>query len=204
MRESKLTLMLIGLLGGALLPAGCFITTESDRYTDTEGDSNPTAGGGGECAVGAPGCACTGSGACDIDLECVDMLNICVVPTGCDVGSPGCTCTEGGTCDMGLMCADVEPSPGICVSDNPCLDEFIGTETCQCTQGDGCDDGLDCISGLCVNLPEPATSSTTDATEGGSTSGGEASSSTNGAGESGEGGEGGADTSGGAAPTTGS
>ena len=199
MRDSKLTLMLIGLLGGALVPAGCFITTESDRYTDTEGDVNPSGGGGSDCAVGSPGCACTGSGVCDVDLECIDMLNICVVPTGCDVGSAGCTCTEGGTCDTGLMCADVEPAPGICVSDNPCLDEFIGTESCQCTIGGGCGTGLECVSGLCVDLPS-GTTSTTDPTEGETTSGGDASSSTSGADES-TGGN--VDTSGGAAPTTG-
>ena len=158
MRTSKLTLMIAGL--GMLLATGCFVTTEADRYTDSSGGQQPgdeagSGNGGNDCSVGAPGCACTQSGACDIDLECVDMLNICVVPTGCDIGSPGCQCTQGGTCDVGLMCADVEPSPGICVSDNPCLDENIGTESCQCTMGGGCDEGLDCLSGLCVNLPEP-------------------------------------------------
>ena len=182
MRHSKLTLMLVGLFaGGASLPmSGCFITTESDRFSDTDAGpdddgSNSTNGNNNSCPVGMPGCACTNSGACDEALECIDMLNICVVPTGCDIGSAGCECTKGGTCDEGLMCADVDPSPGICVSDNPCLDEFIGTEGCQCTQGGGCDTNLDCVSGLCVDLPDPAGTTTG---EPGTTDGGGDSSST--------------------------
>ncbi len=199
MRNSKLTLMLAGL--GLMLTSGCFITTESDRFTDTEEASGSPSGGGGsgDCPVGAPGCACTGSGACDTGLECVDMLNICVVPTDCDVGSPGCECTQGGTCDPGLLCADVEPAPGICVSDNPCLDALIGTESCQCTMGGGCDDGLTCLSGLCVDVPEPEGTSTGEDSD---TTTGEADSSSSGAADSSSSG-GGADTSGGASPTSG-
>lgn len=205
MRDSKLTLMLIGLLGGALVPAGCFITTESDRYTDTEETGNPSGGGGGSgpCEVGAPGCPCTNSGTCDPNLQCVENTSIgaswCLLPD-C-TGSLGCECTAGGTCDTGLLCADIGSDPGICVDDDPCLEVDIGIEGCQCTQGGGCDDGLDCVSGLCVDLPSgtTGTTGTTDPTEGQTTSGGETSSSTSGADES----SGGADTSGGAAPTTG-
>ncbi len=200
MRQSKLTLMLVGLFGGALPAAGCFITTESDRYTDTEGSANTV----GDCPVGAPLCPCTGSGACDDGLVCQEMINICVLPEGCPIGSPGCSCTAGGTCDDGLMCADVEPAPGICVDDDPCLDEFIGTEGCQCTQGGGCDSELDCVSGLCVNLPDPdpTTGGTTDPTGETTTDGG--STTTGGAADESSSGSA-ADTTGGggAAPTTG-
>ena len=202
MRDSKLTLMLIGLLGGAFVPAGCFITTESDRYTDTESETSPSGGGGSNpCEVGAPGCPCTNSGTCDPNLQCVENTSIgaswCLLPD-C-TGSLGCECTMGGTCDTGLLCADVGSDPGICVDDDPCLDVDIGIEGCQCTQGGGCDTGLDCISGLCVDLPPTGTTGTTDPTEGETTSS-ETSSSTSGADESSGGG---LDTSGGAAPTSG-
>ncbi len=201
MRDSKLTLILVGLLGGGLPAAGCFITTESDRYTDTEEGTATAATANnpaGNCPVGAPLCPCTGSGACDDGLVCQEMINICVLPEGCPIGSPGCSCTSGGTCDDGLMCADVQPAPGICVDDDPCLDEFIGTEGCQCTQGGGCDSELDCVSGLCVDLPDPA--GTTGGTSDSDTTTGEGSSSSGGADSSSSGG---ADTSGGAVPTTG-
>ncbi len=190
MRDSKLTLILIGMLGGGLPAAGCFITTESDRYTDTEaGDDGTPSNPGGNCPVGAPLCPCTGSGACDDGLVCQEMINICVLPEGCPIGSPGCSCTSGGTCDEGLMCADVQPAPGICVDDDPCLDEFIGTEGCQCTQGGGCDNELDCVSGLCVDLPDPDPGTT-----GGTTTTGADSSSSGDAADSSS--SGGADTTG--------
>ncbi len=198
MLYSKLTMMIAGL--GMMLGTACFVTTESDRFTDTAG----TGGGGGGCAVGSPACPCTGSGACDDGLECVDMLNICVINTDCDVGSAGCGCTAGGTCDPGLMCADVEPSPGVCVSDNPCLDENIASEGCQCTAGGACDPGLECLSGLCVMVPEPGTGTTEPMTDTNPdptvdpTTAGDSSSTSDG-GSSGSA----ADTSGGAAPTSG-
>jgi hypothetical protein len=155
MRDSKLTLMFVGLLAGAALPAtGCFITTESDEFSDTDagpeddGSSTPT-------------------------------------PGTCEIGAPSCPCTNSGTCDPGLLCADIGSDPGICVSDNPCLDVDIGTESCQCTQGGGCDQGLTCVSGLCVDLPDGTTSGTTGEPPSTSTTGdaGESSSSSTGAGD---------------------
>lgn len=199
MRDSKLTLMLVGFLGAALPAAGCFITTESDRYTDTEATGPST--GSNPCEVGAPGCPCTNSGTCDPGLQCVENTSIgaswCLLPD-C-TGSLGCECTMGGTCDAGLLCADIGSDPGICVDDDPCLDVDIGTEGCQCTQGGGCDMGLECVSNLCVDLPDAGSTSTTDPT--GDTTTSEGSSSSSGAADESSGG---ADTTGGGdAPTTG-
>jgi hypothetical protein len=191
MRDSKLTLMFVGLLAGAALPAtGCFITTESDEFSDTDagpeddGSSTPTPG---TCEIGAPSCPCTNSGTCDPGLQCVENTSVgaswCLLPD-C-TGALGCECTAGGTCDPGLLCADIGSDPGICVSDNPCLDVDIGTESCQCTQGGGCDQGLTCVSGLCVDLPDGTTSGTTGEPPSTSTTGdaGESSSSSTGAGD---------------------
>jgi hypothetical protein len=208
MRDSKLTLMLVGFLGAALPAAGCFITTESEEFTDTEPNnatsSDPATPG--PCEIGAPGCPCTNSGTCDPGLQCVENTSIgaswCLLPD-C-TGSLGCECTSGGTCDAGLLCADVGSDPGVCVSDDPCLDVDIGTEGCQCTMGGGCDAGLECVSDLCVNLPDDpgTTGSTTDDPTNDTTTGEDGSSSGGGAADE-TGGSGGADTSGGAAPTTG-
>lgn len=207
MRDSKLTLMLVGFLGAALPAAGCFITTESDEYTDTEEGENATSPNPapGPCEIGAPGCPCTNSGTCDPGLQCVENTSIgaswCLLPD-C-TGSLGCECTAGGTCDAGLLCADVGSDPGVCVSDDPCLEADIGTEGCQCTMGGGCDMGLECVSDLCVDLPDdPGTTGTTTDDPGETTTGeGDSSSSGDAAdGSSGSDGE----TSGGAAPTTGS
>ncbi len=201
MRDSKLTLMLIGLLGGAVMPAaGCFITTESDEYTESDSNVNPTGPtSSNPCEVGAPGCPCTNSGTCDPGLQCVENTSIgaswCLLPD-C-TGSLGCECTSGGTCDTGLLCADIGSDPGICVDDDPCLDVDIGTEGCQCTQGGGCDQGLGCVSDLCVDLPDPPTGTTGTTTGGGESS----SSSTSSAAD--ESSTGVADGTGGAAQTTG-
>jgi hypothetical protein len=205
MRDSKLTLMLVGFIGAALPAAGCFITTESDEFTDTENNattSNPTPG---PCEIGAPGCPCTNSGTCDPGLQCVENTSIgaswCLLPD-C-TGSLGCECTAGGTCDAGLLCADVGSDPGVCVSDDPCLQVDIGTEGCQCTDGGGCDPGLECVSDLCVDLPDaPGTSGTTTDDPTGETTTGEDGTSTGAAADESSGGAGG-ETSGGAAPTTG-
>ena len=206
MRDSKLTLMLVGLLGGTLPAAGCFITTESDQYTDTEND-NPATGATGSsnpCEIGAPGCPCTNSGTCDPGLQCVENTSIgaswCLLPD-C-TGSLGCECTMGGTCDEGLLCADIGSDPGICVDDDPCLDVDIGTEGCQCTQGGGCGEGLECVSNLCVDLPDAGTSTTTDSSADSTTSEGADTSSSGSAADESSGG-GGDTTGGGAAPTTG-
>ncbi len=70
-----------------------------------DGGGGGTDGGGGTgpaCPVGAPGCPCTGGGACDPDLECRN--DICTFPDGCAIGSQGCACTGGGACDPGLLC----------------------------------------------------------------------------------------------------
>lgn len=162
MRTSKLT-FICAVFGPLLFASGaCFLSTEEDPYSETS--SFETGGGAGSCGVGQPGCACTQSGVCDKGLECVDMLNICVVPTGCDVGSAGCECTAGDACDPGLLCKE-----GICVSEMPCLPENTGTMSCQCTQGGGCDPGLDCLSGLCVDVPDPVTTGESDSDVGEST-----------------------------------
>lgn len=151
MRNSKLT-FLCAVFGPLLLATGaCFLTTGSDEY-----DEYGTGGGG--CQVGAPGCPCTGSGACDDGLTCVAMLNTCVVDNDC-TGAPGCNCTpQGEACDPGFICKE-----GYCVSEAPCNDANIGAEGCQCTMGGGCDDGLQCLSNTCVDPNSGTTStSTTD------------------------------------------
>lgn len=205
MRDSKLTLMLVGFLGGALPAAGCFITTESEEYTDTEAtgpapSSNP-------CEIGAPGCPCTQSGTCDPGLQCAENTtqgaSWCLLPD-C-TGALGCECTAGGTCDDGLLCADIGSDPGVCVSDDPCLDEDIGIEGCQCTKGGGCGDGLDCVSGLCVDLPDATTGGATT-TDPDTTTGDDGTSSTGEAADESSTGQPSADTgsgTSGAAPTTG-
>ena len=146
MRNWKLT-FLFAVLGPLVLGTGaCFLSTEGEEYRDTyygydsDGSSNST------CSVGAPGCACTNSGACDDGLICIEMINTCVIPDQCPTGAPGCECTAGGTCDEGLICKE-----SYCVNEAPCLPEQTGTESCQCTEGGGCDPGLECLSGLCVD-----------------------------------------------------
>lgn len=144
MRNSMLT-YLFAVFGPLALGSGaCFLSTEGERYDTYDSYGYDT--GGQTCSVGAPGCPCTNSGACDDGLECIEMLNTCVVPDDCDVGAPGCECTAGGTCDPGLICKE-----NYCVSEAPCLPELTGTESCQCTEGGGCDPGLECLSGLCVD-----------------------------------------------------
>ncbi|MCR9162272.1 MAG: hypothetical protein ACE37F_31085 [Nannocystaceae bacterium] len=206
MRDTKLTLILVGLFGAALPAAGCFITTESDEYTDTEenNSSSTPPDNPGPCEIGAPGCPCTGSGTCDPGLQCVENTSIgaswCLLPD-C-TGALGCECTSGGTCDEGLLCADIGSDPGVCVSDDPCLEEEIGIEGCQCTMGGGCNPGLECVSDLCVDLPDDpgtSTSTTDDPTD---TTTGDGSTTDDTAGDVSTGG--GGDTSGGATPTTGS
>lgn len=142
MRNSMLTYLFAVVGPFALASVACFVSTEGERY-----DTYDSYGTGGEaCPVGAPSCHCTNSGNCDDGLECVEMLNTCVVPDDCDVGAPGCECTAGGTCDPGLICKET-----YCVSDSPCLPDDIGSEGCQCTGGGGCDNNLECLSGLCVD-----------------------------------------------------
>ena len=144
----------------------CFLSTETERYSDGYG----TGGSAGQapCPTGGPGCPCTSQGACDPNLECVAMLNVCVLPDGCPTGDAGCECTAGGSCDEGFLCRE-----GVCTSESPCLDDDIGTESCQCTAGGGCDVGLLCASGICVMPPDeetttetaPTTDPTTDPTD---------------------------------------
>lgn len=131
----------IGLLGPLVFGmVGCIITEAEEDDTYSGGS------GGATCSVGAPGCPCTTTGACDDGLECAASISTCVLPNTCATGAAGCECTAGGTCDAGLICKE-----SYCVSEQPCLPEQTGTESCQCTEGGGCDPGLECLSGLCVD-----------------------------------------------------
>jgi hypothetical protein len=171
MHNSKLT-FLCALVGPLLLGMGaCFLSTEDELYDETYYGYDT--GGAQPCNVGAPGCPCTNSGACDDGLVCIGMINTCVIPDTCPTGAAGCECTEGGSCDEGLICKEE-----YCVNEAPCLAEQTGTESCQCTEGGGCDPGLECLSGLCVDPSGLTTGGesttgdtgmTSDTTTGGST-----------------------------------
>jgi len=138
--------------GGSLLPGstlvilgGCYITAGEDGY------STGYARASGYCEVGEQGCPCTSSGLCNEGFVCIASENVCALPDACPIGARGCECTAGGSCAPGNVCKE-----NVCVSDAPCLPEFIGTEGCQCTLGGGCDPGLSCFSDVCVHVPRDA------------------------------------------------
>ena len=158
MRSTSLTFLFALVLPLASASAACIFTTEPDCGIDGELCPSGSTDGGGACQVGAPGCPCTNSGACDDGRMCIAQLDACVVPSDCDVGAAGCECTSAGTCDPGFICKE-----NFCVSEQPCLPDQTGTESCQCTQGGGCDPGLECLSGVCVNTDLTTTGGSTGA-----------------------------------------
>jgi hypothetical protein len=146
MRSSSLTFLFSLVLPLTSASIACVFTSEPDCGVNGELCPSGSTDGGTSCQVGAPGCPCTNSGACDDGLTCIEQLDACIVPSNCDVGAAGCECTAGGTCDEGFICKE-----NFCVSEQPCLPELTGTEGCQCTPGGGCDPGLECLSQTCVD-----------------------------------------------------
>lgn len=149
------TLLVCSLLTACVIDGSFHDDDDDDGIGGGSVTPRPDETGGNEplCPVGAPGCPCTGAGACDPGLECIASIHTCVVPDACAIGAAGCACTNGGTCDPGFICKEE-----VCVSDMPCHPEYTGTEGCQCTVGGGCDPGLECFSDFCVLLPQETSS----------------------------------------------
>lgn len=139
---SWLTLLVLPWAG-----SGCYVTTESEIFGETDAPET--------CEIGSEGCPCTSGGKCNDPFVCNTNLDVCLADT-CPVGTETCSCTPKGACDPGLMCASE-----VCVE----MGCSPGAEACPCTEGGACDPGLQCFSGLCVEPAGDEPGGTTEAAD---------------------------------------